>query len=643
MRRSNKKLHYYFDLWMSKGSGSMIFLLFLFTGVLVLVLGAVAWLVMKATGMSFGFSLWNTLLHTFDPGVIAGDGGSAAYLFVMLLATLVGMLFMALLIGFLNESITSKMSDLARGIEPVMESGHTVILGFNESTFIVLSELMIANENQSGKRNVVVIMDDYEKQDMEEKIQARFGNTGNLTVVCRSGSVFSLSDLQRCSITTCKAVVITREKDFDTIKSILACTQMMNEENLFQGYITAAINEKINERAARIAGQDTRSTDSEKQQMDRLELLMMEETISRIVTHTCRQPGLSNVFSELFNFSDNEFYIVNDEGDDRQLFSAMRGKTIREINRCLPNVIAVGTVDANGKVMIGDPNTVVLEENNKLIVLEADDDRIRFTDPIKASFNPPVEKYSNDPINVLITDCNTKLPLILEEMKYYLVKGSVIYIAADSDDLMKRVTDRHITDLVDIGVDVVVKEKYNIYSYDKLRELLKEAQPNYVIMLSSEEADGNKADEKSLRLLLYIQKYKRDHPEFDIGITCEMRNVENQTLAQGKISSDFIISRNIAALLMSQIAENRELKGVFDQILDSDGFEVYMKPAKYYLRNEGETEYMSVFEAVAEKHEILIGYMKDGVFVSNPDKTSMVTIGPDDSLIVLAEELAIID
>ena len=203
MRRSNKKLHYYFDLWMSKGSGSMIFLLFLFTGVLVLVLGAVAWLVMKATGMSFGFSLWNTLLHTFDPGVIAGDGGSAAYLFVMLLATLVGMLFMALLIGFLNESITSKMSDLARGIEPVMESGHTVILGFNESTFIVLSELMIANENQSGKRNVVVIMDEYEKQDMEEKIQARFGNTGNLTVVCRSGSVFSLSDLQRCSITTC--------------------------------------------------------------------------------------------------------------------------------------------------------------------------------------------------------------------------------------------------------------------------------------------------------------------------------------------------------------------------------------------------------------------------------------------------------
>lgn len=42
MNNRHKKLHYYFDLWMSKGSGSMIFLLFVCTGLLVLVLGFIA-------------------------------------------------------------------------------------------------------------------------------------------------------------------------------------------------------------------------------------------------------------------------------------------------------------------------------------------------------------------------------------------------------------------------------------------------------------------------------------------------------------------------------------------------------------------------------------------------------------------------
>jgi len=547
-----------------------------------------------------GLLILEHLLHTFDPGVIAGDTGSAAFLFIMLLATLGGMLFMALLIGFLNESITSKMSDLAKGIEPVVEDGHTVILGFNESTFIILSELILANENQAGHRNTVVIMDEYEKQEMEEKIRVRFPNTGNVTVVCRSGSVFSLYDLERCSISTSKAVIM--EKDFDTIKAILAGTQILNGKDVVtDSYITAVINEKINERAAQIAGHDTDSIDEEKQKKDRLELLMMEETVSRIVTHACRQTGLSNVFSELFDFSGHEFYVTDDTGQDAPLFAAMRGKTIREINRCLPDVMAVGIIDRNGRAEIGDPNTVMLSDGDKLIVFEKDDDKIAFTDPAEASFNLPIEKYRNDPITVLIMECNPKLPMILEEMKYYLAEGSVIYIAADSDDLVELVKGEHITALVDAGIDVVVRKSYDIYNCDSLFDLLENYTPDYVVMLSSSDMDESEADEKSLRLLLYVQEFKRNHPEAEIGITCEMRNVENQVLAQRTAASDFIISRNIVALMMAQISENRELKGVFDQLLDSDGFEVYMKPAKYYFDLQGEMEYMAACEAVAAK------------------------------------------
>jgi hypothetical protein len=326
-----------------------------------------------------------------------------------------------------------------------------------------------------------------------------------------------------------------------------------------------------------------------------------------------------------------------------KLMDAMRGKSIREINRCLPNVTAIGIVDKDGNALIGDPNEVILKDREKLIVFEQDDDEIKFTKPMKPSFVPTTEKYCNHPVKILIMECNPKLPLVLEEMKYYLGPGSVIYIAADSDELLELVTDEHITELVDAGIDVVVRESYAIYNSDKLYELLEQYLPDYVLMLSSEDIDESAADEKSLRLLLYVQQFKREHPELNIGLTCEMRNVKNQVLAQHTVTSDFIISRNIAALMMTQIAENRDLRSVFDQLLDSEGFEVYIKPAKYYFKPEGKMDYMSVSDAVAAKKEILIGYMENGSFISNAPKDTQVSFHEQTQLVVLAEELAVIE
>ena len=52
-RRSFKEwVQYRIDLWMSKGSGSMIILLFQAIGVMILLLGALEWVVRKASGES---------------------------------------------------------------------------------------------------------------------------------------------------------------------------------------------------------------------------------------------------------------------------------------------------------------------------------------------------------------------------------------------------------------------------------------------------------------------------------------------------------------------------------------------------------------------------------------------------------------
>ena len=662
-RRNKKSLHdqlmYYFDLWLSKGTVSMVILLFAITGLIVFILSLLV-IAFGGQDASLTGALWNTLNHAFDPGVLSGDVGNHIFLFIMLLATLCGVFFMALLIGLINDGISSRMQELAKGIEAVIEKDHVVILGFNESTFLIISELIEAYENQKGKRNAVVVMDTGDKLEMEERIRSQFPYMGNLTVVCRSGFIFNKTDLERCSINTGKSIIIVAENDFDTIKSILACSQMLNETNDSKTFITSVINHKENEFAARIAGNDTDLSKSVYSlNGDRLELLMMDSIISKIMAHTCRQNGFSKVLTEVFNFSGNEFYIVRNEHGNSEFFSKMKGKTIQEINRCLPDSIVVGLVDNENQVIIDDPNKVILQNENRLIVLEEDDDKIIFEAEQQSVFNRPIELYNTNPVSIVIMECNSKLPMILNELCHYISPGSIIYLAADPNELNKTVNDKLINRLLGHDIDSAIRirrglsdtgsenEKYDIYDYASMEKLLDECHPDYVLTMSNQNLNDDMADEKSLTLLLYCRHYKMLHPNAHFGITCEMRSVVNQSLAQDTMANDFVISRNIASLMMSQIAESRELKSVFETLLNSEGFEIYMKPVKYYMDvKEGiTTNIYAIAEAVAAKREIFIGYKlkSDGGPILNPAKKKYgkivtVELSPEDLFVVLAEE-----
>ena len=587
-----KKAKYYFDIWLSKGTLSTIIFLFVVTGIFVLIIGVLA-KVIRGRDASLGKSIWDTMNHAFDPGVLSGDSGSIFYLFLMLIATLIGVFFLAMLIGLINDGIQGRVEDLSKGIEPVVENNHVVILGFNESTFIILGELIQAYENQKDTRNAVVVMDEIPKTEMEDRIRIEFPDTGNLTVVCRSGSITNSKDLHRCSILTCKSIIIASHDDFETIKGILACTKILEKEMDSKAYITSVVYGRENEQAARIAGNDIRNEqDLFSVKNDRLELLMMENTISKIMTHTCRQNGLSKVFTELFNYEDHEFYIAR-RNKNKNLYMEMTGKNIRQINHYLDDVIAVGIIQENGSALIGDPNSVVLQDGCQLILLQRDDDTITVGEKKSIKYDPPIAHYQAVPSSILVIGCNEKLPYILREMCKYLIPGTIVYLSAEPDELDQWLTDEIIEEMINNNIDSAIrierkdtlngtgeklkKQNSKRDQHKYIYSLLTECKPNYVLLLVPDELDDNQADEQALKLLLYCKHYKEMHPEADFGITCEMRSITNQQLAQDSMASDFVISRNIASLMMSQIAENRELRQIFETLLSSEGFEVYIK------------------------------------------------------------------
>lgn len=646
-----ERIEYKLDLWLSKSTSAMLLLLFAITGIIIVILGLFAWLVTKDESNIKG-SLWAVFMHTLDPGVVSGDTGSAMFLFIMVLATLAGVFFLALLIGFINDGIQSRIEDFSKGLEPVIESGHTLILGFNEATMVIINELIEANANQGKRRNVLVVMDKFEKKEMEDKIAMRFSDTGNVEVICRSGSIFSSKDLHRCSILTCKSIIIAEDDDFENIKAILACTQILNDSDVkTNGFVTAVINKRENERAAQIAGFDVDTyTGVAPNRKDRLELLLLENEIARIMVHTCRQTGLTKVFEELFNFDGCEFYIPEKE-DYEHFLPEIEGKTIREINHHLTDAIAVGVLDEYGTVVIDDPNKVVFNKNRRLILLEEDDDSIKYRKEVKIQKEIPSAVFEDQPINVLVLGGSTKLTLILEEMQYYLSPGSHIHAADCDGELHQFVPNALLEVLEEKGITITVNDNYKINDCERLSELIDFVDPQFIMILSKEMEDANESDKLSLELLLYVHEYRRKHAHKEFGLTCEMKIVENQQLVEMVEDSDFIISRNVGALMMAQISETRELMTVFDTLLSSEGFEVYIKSAKYYLGTGKEVDYYSIVDAVADKGEIFIGYMEESGneknVIVNPPKMSngverTLKIDENTKFIVLAEDREVV-
>jgi hypothetical protein len=136
---------------------------------------------------------------------------------------------------------------------------------------------------------------------------------------------------------------------------------------------------------------------------------------------------------------------------------------------------------------------------------------------------------------------------------------------------------------------------------------------------------------------------KRD----DFSIVSEMLDIRNKQLAEVTKADDFIISNKLVNALLTQLSENRKLKEVFDDLFDSEGSEIYLKPAVNYIKAGVEVDFYTVAESAARKNEVAIGYRRcsfahdaDKAYgvVVNPKKSEKIVFDSTDKVIVIAED-----
>ena len=150
-------VRYRIDLLFSRGTSTVIVALVAAT-TLIVVLAATGLALLRLRindSASYSEAMWQSLLRVIDPGTMAGDNGWSLRI-ISALVTLAGIFLASALIGLIAVALDQKIENLRKGRSFVVEQGHTLILGWSPRIFTIVSELVIANDNQP--RSCIVVL-----------------------------------------------------------------------------------------------------------------------------------------------------------------------------------------------------------------------------------------------------------------------------------------------------------------------------------------------------------------------------------------------------------------------------------------------------------------------------------------------------
>jgi K+/H+ antiporter YhaU regulatory subunit KhtT len=612
------RIQYYFENTLASGPTSLIKWLAIVSIFSVLILGLVILIFGISSapdsndGLGFIEGAWQSLMATLDSGTMGGDEGWP-FRMVRFVATLIGIFLISILIGSISSAIDEKIEELKMGRSNVLEHGHTLILGWSEKIFSIISELVIANENQ--KKPCIVILSEKNKVEVEEDIRSKVADLKNTKIVVRNGNPLDASDISIVNPYEAKSILVLspdqENADIHVIKTVLGLTRSKKrtEKEL---NIVAEIKNESNMEAAELVGNNETL------------FIRSDDIISRITAQTCLQSGLSVVYSEILQF----------------------GKTYKDALFAYETSSVMGIISSTQEALINPSMDYVLKHGDQIIAISEDDDTIvlngKSGERIEPKNQGKLEDHPTKVSHTLLLGWNDNGGKIIQELDNYVAPGSNVKIVADLTD----------EDLA--SIEIIKQEISNIsltfmkgeISSKKTLESLNAEQYSNIIVLSYKYLEVQESDAKTLICLLHLRNICEQFDK-NFNIVTEMLDLKNRELGVVAKADDFIVGDNLISLLLSQLSENKILKKVYDELFRSEGSEIYLKPASRYITVRKDVDFYNIVANAAELNETVIGYRISaqsedsdsnfGVRI-NPNKSSRITLNEEDFVIVLSED-----
>ncbi|MHB1139242.1 MAG: CASTOR/POLLUX-related putative ion channel, partial [Microthrixaceae bacterium] len=351
-----------------------------------------------------------------------------------------------------------------------------------------------------------------------------------------------------------------------------------------------------------------------------------DRIVAELTAQACRQRGLSTVFRELLDFDGDEVYFAP--------FEQVTGRTYGEAQLAFEHSSLMGRLTPTGRVELNPPAHTVLDDGDELIAIAADDSTFvfdGFREPIPA---PGVAATAplGGPRRILVVGWSDLGPRVIAELDEFLQFGTVIEVIADPDR-------------VDVGTIAASATTSNVLLEVRSFQGGPEDVTGYALQRAFDEVivlgyrDGPSADEADARTLLTLMAFNQIVERHDLGdvrIVAELLDQRHTPLALATGADDFIVSDELTSLLIAQLSERHELDLVFRDLFDQSGAAIELCPASAYGAEAASTFAQIAAAAIAQDHTAL-GYRLAGTgeVVINPAKSSQVSLGAEDQVLVL--------
>ena len=618
-----QKLRYRFDNSLSKGPGAFATWLGITSMVLTLAV-AIVWQVAEPTAdVNFAQGIATKFFDSINI-IFLGNSIPFANAFERTLSIAFWLIRTAIagsVIGFITNLIADRMERLKKGKSPIIESGHTLILGWSSRVFPILQQLAIANENVADP--LVVIFSDQDREYMDDEIQSRVGEMGNTRVVTRTGDPTNPRDLERANINAARSIIILdadETGDATVVATVLAVRAVTENRKIS---IVAEIDELDHADAL------AHATDGQ------VKAVQSRDVIARVTAQASRQPGLASVVLDMLDFEGDEIYF--------QDATLLIGKTYGDALTAYETSSIIGLQKLNGQVMINPEMNTEINLGDKVIAIAEDDDKVVFTgfrDDLEIVKAPKASaRKVAKPEHILVIGWSEMGHAVMDELAQFLPTGSTIKIVANP-----KLIDAETMKNLKFG-KVLAKFSPHRGDINDLVAAAKGKKYDEVIVLGyRENISPAEADSHTMMTMLLMNKLfdEEGNGVEPTRLVAEILDSRKAELARVASVDDLVVSDNLAALMIAQISENPALAPVFTDLFDADGASINVKPIRTYTASPS-APFADLVAAARSRGESAIGYRKakfakndptSGV-VLNPNKTTWFDIEDEDALVVI--------
>ena len=619
----SERLHYLFDNSLFKRPGSFLWWLIL-ASALATGITSFLWVsIQPVEGRSEFQGFFDQFFSAFNT-IFFGNGPSMATWTdraFSLACWVISTGLMATIIAVISNLISVRMDELKKGKSRVLETNHTLILGWSSRIFPILRQLSIANSNANNP--VVVIFADMDRELMDAEIASRVGDMGKTRVITRTGDTSNPRDLERAAVSSARSIIILDDDDSGDaaiVSSVLAIRACAPDSRVS---IVAEIDELDHADAL------SHATDGQ------LKAVQSQDVIARVTAQASRQPGLAAVVLDLLDFEGDEIYFTD--------AAELVGKTYGDALVAFDQASIIGIFGSAGIIVNPAPSTL-FAEGDKIIAIAQDDDKVIFTgvrdDLADVKAARMVGEVAPHAEHIMVIGWSEMGQAVLTELSQFLVEGSTIHIVAnpelvDTSKLsglafgkIKSSFTAHTGGIEDLTTAAANRK------YDEIIVL------GYRGSVSVREADAHTMLTMLLLNKLFAEEGNGVEPT---RLVAEILDSRRSELARVASADDLVVSDNLAALMIAQISENPDLAPVFADLFDADGSSVNVKPVETYAQLGSTVNYGELVAAARSRGESAIGYRIAGIAKSdaasgvrlNPAKSSQFKLEAGDGLVVI--------